>query len=341
MLYSQPSFRIRWLLDQQPKGTAWSDRDSERENDDNAWRAARRQVTGQLTGLGVQPRWLTPDTLAGGALRDPGLRVLMLPHAIALSDAELAEIRAFAARGGKVLADTEPGVFDGHGRRRAALPLAGIAAMPQAVRPDGDGAGPGALAQVLAEAGVELPFRVLGPDGQPADGVDVRVWDNGGVVLLALQASRPWGAPPRVTVPLPAGLLVRNMRTAQPDGWSTAPDKGAGLGLLNVNLDGVEPVMLVFSPSVLPGPALSSEAGKVRVQLDGPTPAAQGMAGLEWLDASGAVLGSTQVRIGGGGAAAAPMPGAASVRMRDPLTGRTATLALPSTSLSTPGRGPG
>ena len=243
VLYSQPSFRIAWLLEHQPKGAAWSDRDSERENDDNPWRAARRQAASNLAGLGLQPRWLTPETLAGGALQDPGLRVLMLPHAIALSDAEVAAIRAFADRGGTVLASTEPGVFDGHGRRRASLPLAGVAKMPQAVRPDGEGGGPAGLLQVLTGAGVVPPIQVLGPDRAPADGVDVRVWDKGGVAIVSLQAARPWGAPPVVTLRLPTEAMIQDVRR------STGPVRGNSL---DVTLDGIEPTVLVLSPPRCP-----------------------------------------------------------------------------------------
>jgi len=320
VLYSQESFRLRWLLDQQPKGLAWSNRDSERENDDNPWRAARRQAAANLAGLGLQPRWLTAETLAGGALRDAGLRVLMLPHAIALGDAELAEIRAFAARGGTVLADTEPGVFDGHGRRRAGLPLAGVASMPQAVRPDGDGAGPAGLLQVLQGAGVTPPFAVLGPDGATADGVDVRVWDDGGVTILALHAARPWGAPPRVTVRLSVPALVRDIRRG---------GDAVCRNTLDVALDGIEPTVFVLSQAPLPTPALARDGAQVRVALNGPSPAAVHAIRLEWLDASGAVLQSTVVRVGPDGAAAAPAPGAASVRAVDPLSGGTAALPLP------------
>ncbi len=320
VLYSQPSFRIRWLLDHQPKGAAWSDRDSERENDDTPWRAARRQAAGNLTGLGLQPRWLSAETLAGGALRDPALRILMLPHAIALSDAEVGEVRAFAARGGTVLADAEPGVFDGHGRRRAALPLAGVARMPQAVRPDGEGAGPAGLLQVLQAAGVSPPIQVLGPDGAAADGVDVRVWDNGGVTVLALQAARPWTAPPRVTVRLPAPALVRDMRRGG--------DALRG-NALDVTLDGIEPTVFVLSPAPLPGPALARDGAGARAGLDGPSLAAVHAMRLEWFDAGAVLLHAAVLRVGPGGVSIPHVPGAASVRASDPLTGRTAILPLP------------
>jgi len=319
VLYSQASFRTRWMLDQQPKGVRWSDRDSERENDDNAWRAARRQVVGHLTELGIQPRWLTTQTLEAGALRDDGTRVLILPHAIALSQAEVDEAAAFAARGGTVLADTEPGIFDGHSRRRDAPVLVGVARMPYAMRPEGEPAGPSGLLALLQSAGVEMPVSVLGPDGAAAAGVDVHSFRNGGVMLLALQSSQPWAAPSRVTVRLPAPAWVRDMR------------HGGGAvqaGTVQVALDPVEPAILVLSSAPLPGPVLSREGGGVRLALDGPSPAAAYALRLDALGPDGAVLRSAVVRTGPGGTQVAdPAPGR--LRATDPLSGRSAELPAP------------
>lgn len=52
------------------------------------------------------------DTLA-----DPNLKLLVLPAAIAISEAEAEAIRAFVQRGGTVWADIEPAVMTRHGRR--------------------------------------------------------------------------------------------------------------------------------------------------------------------------------------------------------------------------------
>lgn len=319
VLYSQASFRTRWMLDQQPKGVRWSDRDSERENDDNAWRAARRQVTGHLTELGIQPRWLTTQTLEAGALREGGTRVLILPHAIALSQAEVDEITAFAARGGTVLADTEPGVFDGHSRRRDAPVLVGVARMPYAMRPEGEPAGSSGLLALLQAAGVEPPVSVLGPDGAAAAGVDVHAYRNGAVTILALQASQPWAAPPRVTVRLPAAAWVRDTR---------CPGDAVQTGVVQVALDPVRPAILVLSPAPLPGPVLSRDGTGVRVGLAGPSPAAAYAMQLDALGGDDGVLRSVVVRTGPGGAAvAAPAPGR--LRVTDPLSGRSADLLPP------------
>lgn len=50
-------------------------------------------------------------------------RVLILPLACALSDAEVAAIRQFIQRGGTVIADVVPGIFDEHGTPRGMPPL--------------------------------------------------------------------------------------------------------------------------------------------------------------------------------------------------------------------------
>ena len=193
ILYSQASFRTRWMLDHRIKGAAWSGRDAEREYDDNPWRAARRQAAGRLAELGVMPRWVSSPGVEAGALRDPALRVLVLPHAIALSDREIAEIRAFAARGGAVWADTEPGVFDGRSRRRAMLP-AGLATLPLPLRPDADPTAPAMLdqlAMLLRDAGVPPVLALHTSDDARPVGLDVRRFANGGVTVVTAQAAHP------------------------------------------------------------------------------------------------------------------------------------------------------
>ena len=314
LLYSQASFRTRWMLDQRPRGVAWSDRDAERELDDNAWRAARRQMVDRLTQLGIQPRWLSSETLEGGALRDGALqdgaiKVLMLPHAIALSAAEIEEVKRFAARGGTVLADTEPGVFDQHSRRRAGFPLAGVAQMPQVVRPDADpsgAAGLTALADVLAHAGAAPVLAMTGPDGLRASNVEAHVFRNGGVLILALQAAVPWGAPGRLGVQLPAPGFVYDMRqdTHRPG----APGRA---DRFEIALDPIEPTILAVSATPLPGPVLSGP-DRARpgvpvtwhVGLDGPTPAEIHAMRVDLLNPEGAPARplSGVLRVGPGGA---------------------------------------
>ncbi len=242
VLYSQASFRTRWMLDQRPKGQAWSDRDAAREYEDNAWRASRRQVLQRLSELAVQPRILSSGMVEAGALRRDGLRVLILPHVIALSQAEADEVAAFIGRGGTVLADTEPGVFDQHSRRRATPALAGKVQVPEAMLLDGGQSSPAALsamAALLTQAGVAPRAELRGPDGQPAAGVGARWLRHGSDTILALQALVPWGAPGRVEVRFPTASTVRDLRQGGPAHVA---------GGVAVQLDPVEPTLLALTP---------------------------------------------------------------------------------------------
>ena len=235
MLQSQASFRVRWLLDRQAGDRNWAARDAEREYDDNAWRASRRVMLRKLAELGVQPRFIAGADIAG--LWDAGVRVLLLPHAIALGDDEVASIGAFRAAGGAVYADTEPGLFDGHGRRRAAPVLADLA-RPQPVRPDGEETSPEmltALAALLQQAGVTPRVVMTGPDGARATGVEARWMRGSRGRILGVQAGRPWGGPARVSLHFAGPLRVEDLRGG---GVVTAARH-------EIVLDGVEPTVLL------------------------------------------------------------------------------------------------
>ena len=237
ILVDQESFRLTWLLDRRASDHDWAARDAEREYDDNAWRASRRVLVQGLAETGVQPAFVSTAMVEAGRL-PPGTKLLLLPHAIALSDAAVAGIRAFQAGGGTVLADTEPGVFDGHGRRRATLPLPDVA-HPQAVRLVGDPPDPEALATVLRAAGAEPRIRLLAPDGSVAKGVEARWFKGAQGTVLALQAGRPWGAPPSVTLEFAAPAPVSDLRRPGPPTVSARHD---------VALDGIEPRILLLPP---------------------------------------------------------------------------------------------
>lgn len=219
VLYSHASFRTRWMLDQRVRGAAWSDRSAAREYEDNAWRASRRQVLQRLAEIAVQPRLVSSAMVEEGVLRADGLRVLILPHAIALSQREVDEIAAFAGRGGVVLADTEPGVFDEHSRRRLTPLPEGLVALPEVMMLQGGESDPHALATLralLETAGVRPRAELRGADGLHATGLDVQWLRSDGSTILALQSLSPWRTPGQVKVRLAAPAAVEDLRRPGP-----------------------------------------------------------------------------------------------------------------------------
>jgi hypothetical protein len=226
ILYSPASFRVRWILDRQADAARqkdWSRRRSETELEDNALRAATRAATGALAHAGLEPRWVFPESLANGALRD-GVRALVLPHALALSDAELLAVRAFIAAGGKVFCDVPPGGHDDHARRRAApltdgVFLADLSALPG----------------LLTEAGIAPGFALTHPDGAPVTDATIRVLERDGATILAIQRDfSDDGVAEDAVLRFPGPRRVRDARA----GATSTTDR------LALRLDPVAPVVL-------------------------------------------------------------------------------------------------
>jgi hypothetical protein len=216
VLYSPASFRVRWLLDRRAEGGDWTRRGAGVEfAEEGPVRAAFHRAVSALAHRAVTPRFLTPATLTSGGL--DGVRVLVLPEAIALSDAEAAAIRTFLARGGAVVADGTPGQFDAHGKRRASPALSDVLAA------DRDPLG--RLAE-LAHGAVRV-------DGAA---VEVRLYDEpDGGQLVALHRDAGATGPAEATLILPAPGTVTDLLT------------GAALGRtdrLRIALDADVPTIL-------------------------------------------------------------------------------------------------
>ncbi len=234
VLVSQASFRIQWLLDRR-SGAPWSDRGSGREYEDNAWRASRRETLQRLSGLGVQPHLISSAMLEAGALDRAGIRVLFLPNVLSLSEAELVAIRTFAGAGGTVLADTEPGLYDGHLRRRDAPPLADIAPVSEAIMRRGgspDASQLEAEADVLRIAGAPARAIFRAPNGTRATGLEARWLRRGETQILSLQASAPYSAPSRIAVELSRPGTILDLRAG---GMPISAER------FTVNLDPADP----------------------------------------------------------------------------------------------------
>ena len=241
VLASQSSFRTTWLLDRLPGGSAWAERNAARENEDNNWRAARRETLQRLFGLGIVPHLLTSPMLEAGALNLSGIRVLILPHAIALSDVEVAAIKKFAAAGGTVLADTEPGLFDGHSRLRDEPPLKLVARIPEALLRTGVPPSASTLdaeAALLAAAGVVPRAALHTRDGSRASGLEIRWLTDGRRELMSVQAVAPHGAASEIDINFVRLAETSDLRQRSPPKIEPS---------IHISLDPVEPVILTVT----------------------------------------------------------------------------------------------
>jgi hypothetical protein len=242
ILYSQASLRLQWMLNRLPKGLTWIDRETQDEYEDNAIRSATSTSLRQLEHMGLQPVFVSSQQVERGALRSGGFRALILPHTIALSPAEAAEIRGFAARGGSVLSDGMPGVYDQHGRKLPRPLLADLFRREPSVLTDR------ALTRFVGTKGFEIKFPIHRENGERAEDVETYVFHNGEVTILALlgdlpakQARSPGSE--HVTVSLPHPAYAYNLRTGQ------------GLGLqhqLALSLASVAPTIIALSDHELP-----------------------------------------------------------------------------------------
>jgi hypothetical protein len=114
--YSHPSIQVSWCLDIQPHGKTWVNRGS----DDRLGTShnVRRAWEYLLTDSGIQYDFLAYDRVVIEGVPEQ-YKVLILPACYALSDIEAQRIREFCRRGGTVIADFAPGLFDQHGKGRA------------------------------------------------------------------------------------------------------------------------------------------------------------------------------------------------------------------------------
>jgi hypothetical protein len=117
LYYSQPSIQLGWILDAEAHGKTWVNRDGDHRL--GAAPLVRKAWENMLRDSGLQYNFLSYlDVIENGVPAE--YRVLILPACLCLSDAEAAAIDAFCRAGGTVIADYLPGVWDQHGRGRAA-----------------------------------------------------------------------------------------------------------------------------------------------------------------------------------------------------------------------------
>jgi hypothetical protein len=129
LLYSPGSVRMQWLLEAgrlHPGDwqKAWGGNPAAERAESEQLRV-RLAWMKLLSDLGVPWRFVSSAEVEAGRLaaKESGLRVIVLPRAIALSAIEAEVLKAYVAEGGILLADCGCGRFDehGHGREKPAL----------------------------------------------------------------------------------------------------------------------------------------------------------------------------------------------------------------------------
>jgi hypothetical protein len=213
--YSQPSLRTQWMLERRPDGKAWMTRGAGYEATQNKFLRLRESWCDLIEDLGLQANFISYMQLADGDLLKRGAHVLVLPQSSSLSPAESDAIRQFVSDGGIAIASGMPGTYDQHSKKLPKSSLAdlfGESATQQVnVRDYGKGKAillnadvEGYLVdrlkgtaepihqmveKLLRSNGVNPPFTIDDGSGHSPIGVEMHVYANGGVRVVALDSS--------------------------------------------------------------------------------------------------------------------------------------------------------
>ena len=115
LYYNHASIQLAWILDAEAHGKTWVNRNADERLASSTH--VRRAWENLLRDAGLQYNFLSyVDVIQRGVPEE--YRVLILPACLCLSDAEARALRAFVERGGTLIADYLPGVWDQHGRGR-------------------------------------------------------------------------------------------------------------------------------------------------------------------------------------------------------------------------------
>ena len=121
---------------------------SEWQNTQTGWNALLRD-------LKIDFRFISYENLADEKFSLDNLKVIILPMALAISEAERNRLAAFAQKGGVVIADIAPGRYDNHGKRISGTVLDKLfPANPEAIAPQ---------TMQLNKAQLQGAFRIAEP----------------------------------------------------------------------------------------------------------------------------------------------------------------------------------
>ena len=363
--YSQASLRTEWMLAQRPQGDAWINRTSSTERIDSNFLRLRESYCRLIEDLGLQYNFVAYGQVEQGELVRRGYRVLILPRSSALSEPEATAILEFMERGGFVIADGDPGLFDEHSRRLSQSRLSGIFNAVQgrgrAVRLSAldyhqlrlinkEGELHETMRKLLGENGVRPAFAAVDEMSRPVVGVETHRFRNGGVIIAGLlsnpelrvdelgppefKSNERFEKPRTIRLLLPADLYSYDIRGAKALGRQKE---------ITVTLDPYEPAVFAFSPSPLPAIRISApqriargEIARIGLGFDGSSLAATHVFHLDIRNPAGKVVdyySSIVLALNGSGAYAIPFacndaPGRWTIRVNDLLSGQSRTVEV-------------
>ncbi|MFB3892738.1 MAG: beta-galactosidase trimerization domain-containing protein [Phycisphaerae bacterium] len=113
--YSHASIQLGWILDAEAHGKTWINRNGDEKL--GASHLVRHAWENMLRDEGIQYNFISyADVVRDGVPKE--YKVLILPAVLCLSDAEARRIKEFVQRGGTLIADYMPGLWDQHGKGR-------------------------------------------------------------------------------------------------------------------------------------------------------------------------------------------------------------------------------
>ena len=307
ILYSPASMRVQWLLDRRATGEEWGRRSASSEYQDDAIRTSTRSFAHALEHTGFQYRFVSSEELGRGELQKGNYRILILPHTIALAPSDAKEIRDFVERGGVVIADSEPGVFDEHGRRATKPLLSEVFDGPATRSATNFALGKGKaiylplstgrprestrrITRILDAAGMKPFFPVTRPDGQPANDIETHIFTNGDLTIVALQRdylpASTSDSRDTVVLTLPRPFNLYDIRAQQALGNTDR---------LELELGAVEPVLVTLSerpiaPPSISGPRSAHLGEIVEFHLRSDSPAERHVVHLDVIDPEGGTV---------------------------------------------------
>jgi hypothetical protein len=125
MIYSQPSIRCHWFIDNKPDAKTYPNRGAKYEIDHNTTIQELAGWQDLLGELGIHPLFESYLDLRAGRFRHGTPAVLIASRTCCLGEAELATLRDYVKGGGTLLVDESFAMFDDHGNARQAerIPL--------------------------------------------------------------------------------------------------------------------------------------------------------------------------------------------------------------------------